>query len=125
VNLPQGSLSLRRRAAGSERMQERRENVYASSADQASGESRTATSRLAALFGRMVSSVTARRRERCLRLCEMLPLGEKRFVAVIEYGPRKFLLAGTPHTISLLRYLDANSESPDEPPRQRTNPEQE
>jgi flagellar biogenesis protein FliO len=64
----------------------------------------------------MISSVSVHRRERRLRLCEMLPLGEKRFVAVVEYGTQKFLLAGTPQTISLLRYLDANSDKAGVPP---------
>lgn len=83
--------------------------MFASSVDGPSGESRPAGSKVAALLGRMLSVVSVRRRERRLRLCEMLPLGEKRFVAVVEYGSQKFLLAGTPQTISLLRYLDANS----------------
>ena len=88
--------------------------MFASQVNETPGTARRAGStgsvgaKLAALLGRMISTVSVRRRERRLRLCEMLPLGEKRFVAVIEYGPQKFLLAGTPQNISLLRHLDAN-----------------
>jgi flagellar biogenesis protein FliO len=56
----------------------------------------------------MASLASAHRRERRLRLCEMLSLGEKRFIAVVEYGQEKFLLAGTPQSISLLKRLDRN-----------------
>lgn len=67
-------------------------------------------SRLASFLHRIASLVSAGRRERRLRLCEMLSLGEKRFIAVVEYGPEKFLLAGTPQNISLLKRLDPNLE---------------
>jgi flagellar biogenesis protein FliO len=50
------------------------------------------------------------RRERRLRVCEMLSLGEKRFVAVVEYGTDRFLLAGTPQNISLLKQLEAGTD---------------
>lgn len=97
--------------------------MFASSADRAAGESKPVACRVAAFLGRMFSTVSVRRRERRLRLCEMLPLGEKRFVAVVEYGPQKFLLAGTPQNISLLRYLDVNSGQDTEPPHSGPNPE--
>jgi flagellar biogenesis protein FliO len=67
-------------------------------------------SKAASLFDRIVSLAFARRQERRLRLCEMLSLGEKRFIAVVEYGQEKFLVAGTPQTISLLRKFDGNCE---------------
>ncbi len=97
--------------------------MFASSADRTAGESKPVAGRVAAFLGRMFSTVSVRRRERRLRLCEMLPLGEKRFVAVVEYGPQKFLLAGTPQNISLLRYLDVNSGQDHEPPQSGPNPE--
>ena len=65
-----------------------------------------AASRIFALLNRLLARVSAGRRERRLRLCEMLPLGEKRFIAVIEYGADKFLLAGTTQSISLLQRLE-------------------
>ncbi|MBZ5659243.1 MAG: flagellar biosynthetic protein FliO [Acidobacteriia bacterium] len=106
-----------------EKILERRRTVFASSVDRPPGESGPANSKVAALLGRIFSAVTVRRRERRLRLCEMLPLGDKRFVAVVEYGSQKFLLAGTPQTISLLRYLDASSVAGGEPPRAGPDPE--
>ena len=68
-------------------------------------------SRVALFLGRFVSHAFAKRRRRRLHLCEMLSLGEKRFVAVIEYGQEKFLLSGTAQNISLLRRLDPGGES--------------
>ena len=56
-----------------------------------------------------IRSLAAGHRQRRLRLCETLSLGEKRFVAVVEYGAQKFLLAGTPQNISLLQRLDESS----------------
>ena len=96
--------------------------MFASSADGSPAQakpmgSRLVGSKLTAFFGRVVSSMSVQRRERRLRLCEMLSLGEKRFVAVVEYGPQKFLLAGTPQNISLLRHLDANLDGANESPR--------
>jgi Flagellar biosynthesis protein, FliO len=114
----------RRKSAVPEKIPERRGNVFASSADGAPGAARPVASRVAAFLGRMVSTVSVRRRERHLRLCEMLPLGEKRFVAVVEYGSQKFLLAGTPQNISLLKYLEANSGAAGEAPHGGQNPEQ-
>jgi flagellar biogenesis protein FliO len=74
-------------------------------------------------FSRIASLASARRRERRLRLCEILSLGEKRFVAVVEYGPEKFLLAGTPQNISLLKRLETNAEGAEKAPRPGPNPE--
>jgi flagellar biogenesis protein FliO len=46
----------------------------------------------------------------------MLALGDKRFVAVVEYGREKFLLAGTPQNISLLKRLKCDTEGTPEAP---------
>jgi flagellar biogenesis protein FliO len=70
----------------------------------------------------LASLASVRRRERRLRLCEMLSLGEKRFVAVVEYGPEKFLLAGTPQNISLLKRLDPKFEGTEKAAGPATNP---
>jgi len=45
------------------------------------------------------------RRTRALRLCESLPLGERRFVAVVEYANFRFLLGGTSASLVLLARL--------------------
>lgn len=63
---------------------------------------------------RAALAISARRAERRLRLCEMLSLGEKRFVAVIEYGADKFVLAGTAQRISLLKSLRTNGDDASE-----------
>ena len=74
------------------------------------GHAEAAGSKLASFLGRIVSLASAHRRERRLRLGEMLSLGEKRFIAVVEYGEEKFLLSGTPQNISLLKRLDSNDD---------------
>jgi flagellar biogenesis protein FliO len=48
------------------------------------------------------------KRRRELRVCETLSLGNRNFVAVIGYQQQRFLVAGTPTTISLL--ADVTSE---------------
>jgi len=46
-----------------------------------------------------------RRSPRRLRLCESLPLGERRFVAVVEFDRARFLVGGTPSSLVLLSRL--------------------
>jgi flagellar biogenesis protein FliO len=43
---------------------------------------------------------------RRLRLCESLPLGERRFVAVVEFEAARFLVGGTASSLVLLAKLD-------------------
>jgi len=47
----------------------------------------------------------SRRSSKQLRLCENLPLGDRRFVAVIEFEGSRFLLGGTPSSLTLLAQL--------------------
>ncbi len=47
----------------------------------------------------------SQRRPRRLRLCESLPLGERRFVAVVEFERSRFLVGGTPASLVLLAQL--------------------
>ena len=47
----------------------------------------------------------SRRPEKRLRLCESLPLGERRFVAVVEFEAERFLVGGTPSSMVLLSRL--------------------
>lgn len=90
--------------------------MLASEPDRALMQTNPVGSRLIALLKRFASLVSINRRQRRLHLCEMLSLGEKRFVAVVEYGPERFLLAGTPQSISLLKHLDSNSNAVHEAP---------
>ncbi len=98
-------------------------NVFAPSAVAKPGIAEAAGSRIASFVSRMFSLASAHRRERRLRLCEMLSLGEKRFIAVVEYGQETFLLAGTPQNISLLKKFDGNSQEIEEAQHPGCNPE--
>ncbi len=63
------------------------------------------------ITSRMVQLV--RPAEKRLRLCESLSLGDKRMVAVIEFGRRQLLVGVTPAAVSLLAELpdeNANTE---------------
>lgn len=54
-----------------------------------------------------------RRPPQRLRLCESLPLGERRFVAVVEFDAERFLVGGTPSSMVLLSRLpDCSQASP-------------
>ena len=44
----------------------------------------------------------SQRAPRRLRLCDSLPLGERRFVAVVEFESARFLLGGTSSSLVLL-----------------------
>lgn len=46
------------------------------------------------------------RRERRLRLVETLPLGERRFVAVVSLDGREYLVGGTPSSLALLSEIE-------------------
>lgn len=57
----------------------------------------------------LLSTVSVRRKERNLRVCETLPLGEKRFLAIVQIEGRRFLIGATNQSISLLDRLDGRS----------------
>jgi hypothetical protein len=52
----------------------------------------------------------SRRAPRQLRLCESLPLGERRFVAVVEFERARFLVGGTSASLVLLARLGTGGE---------------
>jgi len=52
-------------------------------------------------------SLKRRRSARRLRLSETLSLGEKRFLAVVQFQHQEFLVGGTGNSIALLARLDA------------------
>jgi hypothetical protein len=53
----------------------------------------------------------SRSRPRRLRLAETLPLGDRRFVAVVEFDGSRFLLGGTASSLVLLaRLTDKDNE---------------
>jgi flagellar biogenesis protein FliO len=47
------------------------------------------------------------RQPRRLRLCESLPLGDRRFVAVVEFERSRFLVGGTAGSLVLLARLES------------------
>ena len=87
--------------------------MFAWSSEESAQHSKTAGSKWAALLRRIRALAAGHGRQRRLRLCETLSLGEKRFIAVVEYGQEKFLLAGTQQSISLLQRLDGSSKQTD------------
>jgi len=68
----------------------------------------TLLGRLLASLRTLFRNVHVRRRERSLRMCETLPLGEKRFLAVVQFGRQRLLIAATPQSISLLDRIDSS-----------------
>ncbi len=53
----------------------------------------------------LVKSVRIERRQRRLRLCESLALGDKRSVAVVQFEEQRFLLGISSSGVSLLQNL--------------------
>jgi flagellar biogenesis protein FliO len=49
------------------------------------------------------------RRQRQLRLCENLALGERRFLSVVECGQQKFLLGGSANSLVVLAELASHA----------------
>jgi flagellar biogenesis protein FliO len=72
----------------------------------------------AALFQKSpLSRIVIRKRERRLRLCETVSLGEKRIVAVVQCGHQQFLVGCAGSSIELLATLQ-----PARPPALRIAP---
>ena len=65
--------------------------------------------RWAGIWWRRILRVRLRQPRR-LRLCESLPLGERRFVAVVEFERSRFLVGGTSASMVLLAKLDQAEE---------------
>lgn len=49
--------------------------------------------------------ISVQRRKNELRLCETLPLGDKRFLAVVLVDKQKFLVGGAGNSVALLAKL--------------------
>jgi hypothetical protein len=68
---------------------------------------------LAGLWDRLLR--ISRRAPKRLRLCESLPLGERRFVAVVQFEKTRFLVGGTSSSLVLLsRLQDSAARADDE-----------
>jgi len=67
----------------------------------------------------------SRRPPRRLRLCESVPLGDRRFVAVVEFENSRFLLGGTAGSLVLLaRLKDGPAATPPRACSEQPSPEQ-
>ena len=77
------------------------------------GSLRTTVARMFAIFvSRVHKGFERRRSARRLRLSETLSLGEKRFLAVVQFQQQEFLVGGTGNSIALLAKLNG-PEAPD------------
>jgi flagellar biogenesis protein FliO len=54
-----------------------------------------------------VRSIHHGRRQRSMRLCETLPLGDRRYLALVEVEGRRFLVGAAPNSLSLLAQLSS------------------
>jgi hypothetical protein len=52
------------------------------------------------------------RAARQLRLCETLPLGERRFVSVVQFEEQKFLIGSAANSVVLLTRLEKHEDVP-------------
>lgn len=52
------------------------------------------------------------RRQRQLRLCENLALGERRFLSVVECGQQRFLVGGSANSVAVLAELAGGAALP-------------
>jgi flagellar biogenesis protein FliO len=50
-------------------------------------------------------TISLKRRENQLRLCETLSLGDRRFLAVVLVEQQKYLVGGAPNSVALLAKL--------------------
>jgi len=69
--------------------------------------------RFAALATHVNRALKRRRSAHRLHLSETLSLGEKRFLAVVQFQQQEFLVGGTGNSIALLARLDAPRVTPD------------
>jgi flagellar biogenesis protein FliO len=56
----------------------------------------------------LLGSIKFQRRERSMRLCETLSLGEKRFLAIVQIEQQRFLIAATNQSVALLQRLEGS-----------------
>jgi hypothetical protein len=67
--------------------------------------------RFVAAISGFLHGIKVSRRKRTLLLCETLPLGEKRFLAIVQVEQQRFLIAATNQSISLLQCLEPSIHS--------------
>jgi len=57
----------------------------------------------------------SRRKRRTLQVCETANLGERRFVAVIQFERQRFLIGGSSNSLTLLARLGDEKATGDDP----------
>jgi flagellar biogenesis protein FliO len=67
--------------------------------------------RLSTVWQNLRRRLRSQRRPQSLRVCNVTSLGEKRFVAIVQYGRRRFLVGGGAGAVSLLAKLDRDDSS--------------
>lgn len=55
--------------------------------------------------------IRCKRKERAMHLCETLPLGDRRFLALVRVGEQKFLVGAAGSSISLLAEIPTSQDS--------------
>ena len=65
--------------------------------------------RLLAAAVALLRRVQVQRRDKSLRVCETLSLGDKRFLAIVQLEGRRLLIGATAQSISLLERLDSGA----------------
>lgn len=55
----------------------------------------------------------ARRKTKRLELCDTVSLGDKRFIAVIQFEGERFLVGGAAQSVSMLARLSSSTAAPD------------
>jgi flagellar biogenesis protein FliO len=79
--------------------------MEANTASQAASPPETAGAVAVKTLWQWVRCAVKPRKARRLRLCETLPLGERRFLAVIEFDRQEFLVGGAGNSLTLLARL--------------------
>jgi flagellar biogenesis protein FliO len=78
---------------------------YHSGSESGNTRANTLTRWMHGLLGAL-RSIRIRNRARTLKLCETLPLGDKRFLAVVQFNHQRLLIGSTSQSICLLQQLD-------------------
>jgi flagellar biogenesis protein FliO len=64
-----------------------------------------------------VRSIRYKRKQRSMRLCETLPLGDRRYLALVEVDGHRFLLGAAGNSVSLLARLCMSPEAAEAIPK--------
>jgi flagellar biogenesis protein FliO len=65
--------------------------------------------RLLSAATRWTQTISWKRRENQMRLCETLSLGDRRFLAVVLVEQQKYLVGGAPNSVALLAKLPSKA----------------